>query len=179
MSNISMARMIRAVEFYSKLGYTLVDAPQCVDLDVSQHTKPAGVPETFHRGIKVYVGSAEQSFLQMRRDGELTAGRYMAVTPCVRHEPVLDSTHYQVFLKLELISVGLSEDRLLCSHAKEFFNSEGVLTEEVITDIGVDLESGGIELGSYGTRTMLDGTQYTYGTGLAEPRMSVVVNGKA
>lgn len=36
---------------------------------------------------------------------------------------------------------------------------------------------GGYELGSYGIRNTLEGTCYVYGTGIAEPRLSSVLNG--
>lgn len=178
MSIISTTLIMKAIQYYSGLGYTLLDVPQCVDFDVSQHTKPEGVPELFHRGMKVYVASAEQSFMQLHKEGILSEGRYMALTPCYRHEACLDDTHYSMFLKLELIAVGITCSRNIAQQAKGFFDlcdilchvvptTEGIATFDIVTD------KSGVELGSYGVRKMLDGTVYTYGTGIAEPRLSV------
>jgi hypothetical protein len=180
MSNISTALIIEAVNHYTTLGYKVIDVPQCVDFDVSQHTKPEGVPELFHRGMKVYVASAEQSFLQLHKEGKLPDGKYVAMTPCYRHEALLDDTHFSMFLKVELISVGEKCSCDLRRDASAFFLYKGVFSVAVKTteeEDSWDLESScGVELGSYGVRYTLDGTPYTYGTGVAEPRFSAVMN---
>lgn len=181
MSTISSKLIMEALQYYQELGYQLIDVPQVVDFEVSQYTKPAGVPELFHRGMKVYVGSAEQSFLQLHKEGKLPNGKYVAMTPCHRTEACLDDTHYTMFLKIELIEVG-SEEVLNCvKDAWSLFNSkipchaeetdEGYLSYDLLTN-----EEDGVELGSYGVRKTLDGTSYVYGTGLAEPRFSVVLD---
>lgn len=178
-STVSMTRVLDAINYYTELGYKLVDVPQCVSFEVSQHTKPEGVPELFHRGMDVYVASAEQSFIQMQRDGNLPNGKYMAVTPCYRQEGCLDDTHYSMFLKLELIVVGEKQSYNVMYDALGFLKP---LTPHetyfMVTDEGedtYDIMCDDVELGSYGVRYMLDGAPYTYGTGLAEPRMSAVV----
>ena len=144
-----------------------------------QHTKPEGLPELFHRGMKVYVASAEQSFIQMHKEGLISKGKYMAITPCYRQEAILDDTHYSMFLKLELIHIGsVSSFQVMhdgLSFMKPLTRSE---TYFMVTDEGeytFDIICEDIELGSYGVRKMLDGTPYVYGTGLAEPRFGVVV----
>lgn len=78
-------------------------------------------------------------------------------------------------MKVELIDVGRdSTDELthLCRHW--FEQLSGYSVDIVATEIGLDLELGGIELGSYGYREHND-LKWTYATGLAEPRFSQAV----
>lgn len=183
MSIISTTNILAAIDFYKHLGYELLNVPQCVDFDVSQHTKPEGCPELFHRGMKVYVASAEQSFIQMHKEDNLPNGKYMALTPCYRHEACLDDTHYSMFLKLELIIVGSAESLNVATDACSFLTSVGAECVVLPTNEGVDTydiltNHKGVELGSYGVREMLDGTVYTYGTGIAEPRLSLCIREK-
>ena len=187
-STISMTNILAAISYYSRQGYNLIDVPQCVDFEVSQFTKPEGTPELFHKGMKVYVASAEQSFIQLNLEGKLPSGKFMAVTPCYRHEGCLDDTHFSMFLKLELISVG--DDTLddMVDHSLGFFGKylpcDMIITEDDVHSqdyLGpsIDIVAGDAsytELGSYGVRRMLDGCIYTYGTGIAEPRFSTVVD---
>lgn len=185
MSIISTTKILEAIEHYKKCGYKLIDVPQCVDFDVSQHTKPTGVPELFHRGMKVYVASAEQSFIQLHKEGKLQNGKYMALTPCYRHEAILDDTHYSMFLKLELINIiGVSNEVMnkdcvmsMIADASYFFHKHLLTTskrtEEGIFTFDILAQNTKTELGSYGVRKMLDGTAYIYGTGIAEPRFSM------
>ncbi len=176
---ISTKILYEALQYYSELGYEMVDVPLLVDLDVSDLTKPEGVPELYHDNGKVYVASAEQSFLQLHKEGKIGNGAYMAVTPCYRHERFVSDTHYLMFMKLELIVIGVpfqhSDDVLesTISHAKTFFERQG-------HDVNVwgsnpwDITTrDGMELGSYGERQTLDGTNYVFGTGCAFPRISL------
>ena len=55
--------------------------------------------------------------------------------------------------------------------AATFFGLEGAIPEIVETDEGWDINVGGIEVGSYGSRSIHDHL-WVYGTGLAEPRFS-------
>ncbi len=175
-STVSTHLILDAINYYTKLGYRLIDVPQCVDLEVSQHTKPEGTPEKFHKGVQVYVASAEQSFIQLHKQQELPDGKYMALTPCYRHESILNDTHYSMFLKLELIVVGESCGYQVMHDSLGFFKpltaqeSYFIATEEGVDTY--DIMCDDIEIGSYGVRKMLDGTVYTYGTGIAEPRFS-------
>lgn len=179
-STIATTLILEAIDYYSKLGYKLIDVPQCVDFEVSQHTKPEGVPELFHRDMKVYVASAEQSFIQLHKDNLISEGKYMALTPCYRHEPFLDNTHYSIFLKLELIDINSTDSFSVACDSLGFFKpkvdketyilstEEGIKTCDIICD--------NTEIGSYGVRYMMNGTPYVYGTGIAEPRFSSLVN---
>lgn len=179
-STIHTTLILEAIQYYSKLGYQLLDVPQCVDFNISQHTKPEGVPELFHRGMKVYVASAEQSFLQLHKEGKLPNGKYMALTPCYRQESFLDDTHYSMFLKLELFELLCMDSFPMMCDAHDFFrkylppNSRYVPTKEAECSYDIETEDG-VEVGSYGVRYTLDGTPYTYGTGIAEPRFSSLI----
>lgn len=186
--NISTSVLMEALRFYSSKGYAPIDVPLVVDMDVSEHTKPEGVPELYHGKVegehKCYVASAEQSFIQLHKQGKLPNGKYMAVTPCYRHERFTSDTHYLMFMKLELIVVGVdfkdSDDVIISvvKHAKEFMNIIGKDVEmwgNPSDKNGVDLVSphGNVEYGSYGFRKMLSGMGYVYGTGCAFPRVSL------
>ena len=170
--NISTELVYKAIAHYSGLGYKIIDVPLVVDYDVSAHTKPEGVPDLCHTSGKVYVASAEQSFIQLHKDGLLPNGKYMALTPCYRAERLLDSTHYLMFIKLELINVGQECHSVLIDSDDFFKNYVNTYYEGNMYNGVMDIISNGVELGSYGFRQMLDGTVYTFGTGIAEPRLS-------
>ena len=177
---ISTQKLYDAITYYKNLGFEMIDVPLLVDLDVSNHTKPRGVPELYHDNGKVYIASAEQSFLQLHKEGKLGDGMFMAVTPCYRHERFVSETHYLMFMKLELIVMGVPfphsgevlED--IVDSARTFFLSCGCDVNRWDDGKVIDLaDSNGVELGSYGERQTLDGTNYIFGTGCAFPRISL------
>lgn len=162
--------------------------PYTVDPDILCLTLPPGRRALYHNK-KCYVGSAEQSFLQMIKDqsknfipGEI----YHAITPCHRDEDYLDETHFNIFLKVELFCLG---DDSFINH---LLSLSGLLYGLVIdhdklavqhTSEGKDLvyHDGEfiLELGSYGYREVtINGEliQYCYGTAFAEPRLSYIRN---
>lgn len=173
-STISSELVMNALNYYSKY-FSLIDVPTYIKKEYIKHTAPN--KKVLSHGELAYVGSAEQSFIQMHQEGKLTKGFLMAITPCHRDEEVLDETHLEVFLKIELIFVGGHIKNKLLSGVMVFFKS---MNPEGITDMvdsgnrlgEVDILMNGIEIGSYGEAYMPDGTPYTYGTGLAEPRFS-------
>ncbi len=176
MSIISTKLILDSLTHYEALGYKLIDVPQCVDIDVSAYTKPEQCKDIYHNGCKVYVASAEQSFIQLHKEGKLPNGKYVAVTPCCRDESTLDDLHYSSFLKVEVIHVGIANLYHVMLDAMRFMHKylditytetrEGTDTMDVVHNYT------NTEVGSYGVRKMMDGTIYTYGTGLAEPRFS-------
>ena len=182
MGIISTSKIFEALEYYKNLGYQMIDVPLCIDVSSSKHTKPENVNDLYHSENKVYVGSAEQSFIQLHKEGQLPDGKYMALTPCNRDEATLDETHYLSFLKLELINVNQAVAKEMLLHAKDFFEiylpTKIVSTKEAIDSYDLISKELDIEIGSYGVRRMMDGTLYTYGTGIAEPRLSVIINKK-
>lgn len=140
---------------------------------------------------KTLVGSAEQGFLSLAIKGFITPGKYQAITPCFRDES-FDSTHTKYFMKNELfilldnnltLSAGdvQAKVRHVLSDAMSFFESEvsipvtSVVTNFSDTSYSVDLEINGIEVGSYGVRSAGHLT-WIYGSGCAEPRMTIAMN---
>ena len=170
--NVDTKVVMEALSYYEGLGYELISVPMVVDKCSSESTKPTDRKDLQHLS-GVYVGSAEQSFIDMILKGDLKAGMYCAITPCYRDEPTLDGTHLNIFLKVELIAVHSCIPEVLLGDAKEFFSRYITGVEDVATEAGSDLEANGVELGSYGYR-VVKGHLISYGTGLAEPRFSYV-----
>jgi hypothetical protein len=171
------ARLARALDFYRSKGFVELDMPWHASRAVSAMTCPE--PDrmyAFHDDV--LVGSAEQSFMQAQRDGLLSAGRFVTLTPCFRNEPRITATHQRYFMKVELYEAGAPKGDVameFAALAREFMRGETDAHVDVIeTDIGYDLEIGRVEVGSYSSRN-IGGMQWTCGTGLAEPRFSVAV----
>ncbi len=185
---IDYAMLGRAYDHYEDMGFQYVEAPWVVNDEFIRATLPAefhsleiGVDYGDH-GLSAYyggdgnlVGSAEQSLLSMA----LPEGRYFAITPCFRIEPIKSLFYQEMFMKLELFDnrpSGTTDEMI--EEARAFFLEEinpkiaGKLTREV-TKIGLDLNLAGTEIGSYGERTHEDYGRWVYGTGLALPRFSV------
>jgi len=194
MENVNWSYLSKAIEFYKGLGYKYVEVPWFVPMETIMITCPSlEMAYEIKRGDAL-VGSAEQSLMQMSIDGRLEPGRYVACSPCFRDEPVLDSLHQKQFMKVELfdsLNVDHREHQAwhgvfpgtldVIAHAMNCMESlgmprglhHGLHVQE--TEQGCDIDVFGIEMGSYGQRTyMVDGKRYDhiYGTGLAEPRFS-------
>lgn len=161
--------IFEAVKFYESRGYKLIPVPMIVE-EAAISCTTASEPHKHLDGY--YVGSAEQSFVQMALNGKLKGrGKYMAITPCVRADTP-DETHLTVFLKLELIKYGSSNYLEILSDADDFFTDMLRTTRVIKTTEGSDIFYGDLELGSYGYRNV-NGVNYSYGTGIAEPRFSM------
>lgn len=203
------SNIAKAVEFYTQRGYVyLDDAPWIVGTDAYFATKPSGatdvVIDTDPTGKSYHLGghpvaSAEQSFIQMMIDGQ-PIKRAIAVTPCFRAEPRIDTLHRPYFMKAELINAqDVDEGHLMhmihdaCSFFEQFFPVRVVKTNAC--DFGqpaFDIVEKGtrFELGSYGIRNKVfpEGTvtgglrlmadanfRWIYGTACAEPRLSTAL----
>lgn len=168
MYNIDLDLLIAALNFYTLRGYRPLSAPLLVDSDIVGLTLPSDRSSKEHLGLH-YVGSAEQSFYQLMKDGFTPEGSYIMITPCHRDEEV-DETHLEVFLKLELVSVSKTPLNIL-KDAWDFYSELGEKVECVSNgEFGsCDLEIGGVEVGSFGHRFYGD-YYVSYGTGLALPR---------
>lgn len=174
---IDYNRIARSIEFYESNGFKRIESPWTVTKAVSSITKPEDKSDWEIVGKnKVLVASGEQSFLYLYLKGFLPKGRYQTVTPCYRDE-VFDQTHTKYFIKNELIITDkVTNDSLdnLVDICKKFYEIElGEKVDIVKTEFGLDLECLGIEIGSYGIRDC-EYLEWVYGTGLAEPRLSVV-----
>ena len=183
---INIGLLYRAMSHYNNKGFIMTSVPSCVDLNSTFQSIPEDKRQYIHpiarsrENDSYYVGSAEQSFIYLHSQGILPEGKFMAITPCVRDERE-DETHLGLFLKIELISLGEHNVESMLENAYSFFKT---LTADLeIVDSGnkpfeKDILVSGIEVGSYGLGSMLDGTRYTYGTGIAEPRLSFALSSK-
>lgn len=183
--NVKLITMINykiltnALDYYSENGFTYKNVEWLVDEKIADITKPDFV-RNFYIDDKALIGSAEQSFLQLIHDGSLSPGKYVALTPCFRDD-IVDLTHKRYFMKVELIdTLDTSEERLtvIIDICLNFFNKHTNVslekTGELMYDI-IDTKTG-IELGSYGIRSHKLVGSWIYATGVAEPRLSTVIN---
>lgn len=162
--------------------FVFIDVPWLVSEKAIRSTFNGKIHEAFPG--QYAVGSAEQSFAQLLLDGSLNPkGRYVAISPCFRDEPVLDDLHQNHFMKVELFQAFEGDPVeayiLACDAAswfeklsKRFYGDHKI--EVVQTPDGYDVEANGIEVGSYGIRHW-EGFSWVYGTALAEPRFSTVM----
>jgi hypothetical protein len=170
-------RLSRALEFYASKGFLRVELDWSAPKEICSITCPDD-RRMFAFDDECLVGSAEQAFMHAQNMGTLPAGRYVALTPCFRREPVVSETHLRHFMKVELFSSHEARDDLafeFASLAMDFMQDEtSHVVELVATDEGYDLEVAGLEVGSYSARTA-NGMSWTCGTGLAEPRFSTAL----
>jgi seryl-tRNA synthetase len=169
-----------ALDYYKSKGYVEINVPWHVRPEISALTCPS--PDRaypFEDGV--FVGSAEQSMIQMAVDGELVeGGYYVSCSPCFRNEPVLDQLHQKYFMKVELFHFGTDQDpyNKIRRDAYNFFrtltNKTIYWTFENESETDTDFEIDGVEIGSYNYRTGL-GITWTCGTGLALPRFTKVM----
>ena len=164
--NIDTNLLMTAMNFYSDLGYKPCKCSILVDEDVISHTLPENRKPLHHIDGKFYVGSAEQSFLQKIKGGEILCDKMMFITPCQRDEDVLDESHLEVFLKVELINL-ISP---VLMDVESFYKNIGYDISIVKTSCGYDIELNNTEIGSFGSNSYL-GINYFYGTGIAFPRI--------
>lgn len=177
----------RAADHYKDFGYQDLPQPWTASKRAMEATLPPGVEATTLHGEELLVGSAEQAFIDRMLDGTLEPGKWMTTTPCFRREAQYDDLHLPYFMKLELIHYmpekpefslvnmmavvqGSLQRRLNCHPLAH----ELQLTREK-TDIGWDLLLRGQEIGSYGYR-VFESHYWVYGTGLAEPRFTTLMD---
>lgn len=202
MNTINYRNIADSIDFYQKAGIRYIETPWYVTKEIMEATKPSFVKEGddyyIPKNDKFLVASAEQSFLYLMFKGQLLPGWYQSVTPCYRFEPI-DSIHRKVFMKNELIFVADAEytvDFLLENQLKKMIELAESFFEKIIMEtedgflschdfiekkevqqeksiINFDLIYKGIELGSYGIRKYKNYALWVYGTGCAEPRLSL------
>lgn len=173
-----------SVSFYSSAGFKEVNVPWIVSKRASDITLPRDRIATpanskvIHYAEPVLVGSAEQSFLQLRLDGKLSDGLYQATSPCFRDE--MDDTHFPYFMKTELIQISATElsdqqcyNSVLPLAFSFMFNYRTDIHIEKTKDGWDIVTSGGLELGSYGVRQHSDIGYWIYATGVALPRLTM------
>ena len=164
---VDYALIASAIAFYEKLGYEHKHLPWAVPRAVSTITAPVEKLVPLNDEFDL-VGSAEQSFIWKFIEEKLE-GTFLSVTPCFRREPIYDELHYNYFMKLELFSTEKHANDLIDDALKFFRKFIDIRCDTIVTDDGVDIVCNGIELGSYGFRS-IDSRNWAYGTGLSLPR---------
>lgn len=183
-STINTDLLMNALIFYTNLNYEPFSSPMLVDLDTIHSTilPTRNIKPKEHSNSNLfYVGSAEQSYIQLLKENKVSPfqRKMMLITPCQRDEFIYDETHLEIFLKIELIINGENSTQELLKDVLSFYKSVSIYPETV--ELGndlFDLELNNIEIGSFGSRVISlnnKSTEYTYGTGLALPRISQAV----
>jgi hypothetical protein len=174
---IDYALIADAVAHYGSCGYRQVEVPWLVSARACFATLPIeNANHAMPVGDRFLVGSAEQGFLET----DLPLGRYLAISPCFRND-VEDRFHQKTFMKVELHQTDDTSDAALLMMivaAVDFFRGHATSEDIAVmrTIDGADIEVNGIEVGSYGRRTV-NGLTWLYGTGLALPRLSIARGG--
>lgn len=167
----------KSIDYYTQCGYQRIETPWTVSAAIDDITKPVDrIHMQLKHNDKCLVASGEQSFLYLYCKDFLPKGKFQTVTPCFRYE-AFDGMHTKNFIKNELIitdDVSTANLNKIVEDAKQFF--EQYLPVVVVdTEEGFDIESeNGYELGSYGIRKC-EYLTWIYGTGVAEPRLSRVI----
>lgn len=192
--NINYENISKAIDHYKSGGYTYVDVPWYVTKDIIMMTKPQiDIPDyQLSANGKYLIASGEQGFLYSIMKGYLAPGKYVTCTPCYRFESQ-DWLHRKTFMKVELIefSFDMSKEldfRIGFNHAYTFFHT--LIPLRKISPLSIeksdrgpldvidplDFTLNGVEIGSYGLRKYKNLVQWTYGTGIAEPRFTTAKN---
>lgn len=183
---ISYQHIASATEFYAANGFKMIDVPWIVSDWAMNITRPAGAKTTRIDDGQL-VASGEQGFLQLMLNNALPPGRWQCVTPCFRHDAP-DRYHQRHFMKVELIdTLATTQESLefITRISLRFFRSklagcfitptdpvDSTLVSVTARDI---VSPAGIELGSYGIRQHDSVGSWVYGTGCAEPRLSLAI----
>lgn len=187
--DIDYLKVSHAVLSYRTMGFNYLEVPWIARWDNVQATMPEGVgrfrvsldQDGYQGDLGCLIGSAEQGLLDIR--DSLTADtRYVAASPCFRHEPVETEGYRQrEFFKVELMIARPTNPetalKQLILSAKILMKTWAKIVAEVKTEDGFDLCVNGVEVGSYGIREFR-GFQWCYGTGLALPRFDYALGVK-
>lgn len=183
-SDINWSFLTRSLDHFRYNGFAPLEVPWLVSEKACRMTCPSFVRLQESQPGLFLVGSAEQSFLELELQSKLPKGRYVALSPCFRDEPVLDLLHQRHFMKVELyISKGINDntvDNLVEECMRNFsmlIRGHDADLQVVRTQDGYDIELNGIEVGSYGLRSV-DSLVWVYGTAMAEPRFSIALTHK-
>lgn len=179
---IDYQKIADSVKFFQEVGYTRIEAPWWVSLEISGITKPKDANAEYYipENRKCLVASGEQSLLYTANKGRLPPGKWLTVTPCFRNESI-GILSKKCFMKTELMITDEVNNRTLnkiIMDATEFFKSQVPDEKLLVTEAtpeGYDITYAGIEVGSYGIRSC-EFLDWVYGTGCAEPRLSRAIN---
>lgn len=176
----------KAIKHYRKANYSYLEVPWLVSNEAVRLTYSGPTP--YQTSVGQLVGSAEQSFLELELEGLMPVQeRFVTASPCWRNEKAYDEWHQTSFMKVELYSKGNCWEEFL-SDAMELFIDLGLDNDSLVVvecpegpyteqwDLAIKLSNNKlIELGSYGYREE-ESLKWSYGTGLAEPRTSLLLN---
>lgn len=179
--------LVRLGESYAGRGFVDLPQPWVASQRAMEATLPPGAVATVLHGEDLLVGSAEQAFIDRMIQGVLSPGKWQTITPCFRREPIYDALHHPYFVKLELIHYMPENPERALQEMLEI--AQNALQDRVRyhslihklqitrerTEIGWDLNLLGHEIGSYGIR-QFEGHHWVYGTGLAEPRFTTLID---
>lgn len=171
-----------AIRYYRKCGYKYIEVPWIVHESVNKMTLPNNVSSLTIENKGSLIGSAEQGILSLVVNNQLEKGKYVACSPCFRNEPKLDRLHQTYFMKVELYNdLDVNENTVssMIQTVENFLLSEfenirryNIIKEK--TNYETDILLNGIEIGSYGIRT-INAHSWVYGTGLALPRLTLAM----
>ena len=177
----------KAIKYFGKHGFQQIEVPWRVSKEAIEGTFNSD--NSFTTEDKFLIGSAEQGFLELKLKNKLHHNQLMSVSPCFRNETE-DYFHQQEFLKLELIYFSNhpinQEDIQYIAFRRFVINfiikklkikyGEIVImqTKDKSSIWSEDILINGIEYGSYGIRKFQD-SYYVYGTGVALPRVSKII----
>lgn len=189
-SPTALARIACALEMWQGNGARLVSLPWVAPSEFVQATRPAGtLAQDVNTPHGQLLASGEQSFCWLARQGLLDEeGPFVGWTPCFRDEGAFDATHHYGFMKAEAFAWASPHSLALQVHS---FAARALNVMRVLAGVGtplhlkpledgsIDLELGGVEVGSVGAR-VLPGPgptrTYLYATVMAEPRFSYALD---
>lgn len=175
---IEYKHISESIDYYKEFGFKYIETPWIVPKEIDDITRPIDKQafQLKHNDMDL-VASGEQSFLCLYKQNLLDKGRFQTVTPCFRDEKN-DEIHCQYFIKNELIETNdITKNNLfnIIDIALNFFIKYLPNSQVIETEIGYDIVSNNIELGSYGIREC-EFLKWIYATGCAEPRLSYTIN---
>ena len=178
--HIDYVKLASAEKYYGAEGFDIIEVPWIVPYSPYISLRPPNINRREFYTLDGYLNaSGETSFLTLMQGGVILR-KNACVTACFRDEEVIDETHYKYFMKLELIDTDVSTENLnnmIASaqrHLNQYCPTKVVATNEGVQTYDIVDERFGIEVGSYGVREV-DGFRWIYGTGIALPRLDVVI----
>ena len=186
MHTIDYKLLTKAVKYFRKQGFTQIEVPWRVSAEAVNATFDSNL--SFKADDRFLIGSAEQGFLELILQNKLKNNMLMSVSPCFRND-VEDELHQQEFMKLELIYFSKFnitnmniEYIAFRNFVIEFITKKLKIQRERIQIVQTiensiyseDILIDNIEYGSYGIRKFKD-YNYIYGTGIALPRASIIL----
>lgn len=166
-----------SINYYENNGFKRIEAPWTVSEYIDNLTKPKDVLSfQLKHNDKCLVASGEQSFLYLYLKEFLPKGQFQTITPCYRFES-FDFSHTKYFMKNELIKTDVVTEydlEKIVELCVNFYEKYLPIVVVIKHNEGYDIEWNGYELGSYGIREC-EYLKWIYGTGVAEPRFSKLI----